>query len=310
VARNVYVLVGYGGAIGIGESSPDEHWGETPENVLATLQNVDLGRLNGPFDLQGVLELLPKGAARCALDIALHDLAATLAGVSVTELLGVQGRHIPPTSVTVSIASPEEMVKKAEAFADHPIIKTKVGFDGDVEAIRAMRKVFSGTLRVDANMGWSPEQAIERLQALEEFDIELCEQPIHSGQLDDLKKVTEATSIPVYADEDVSDSEDVAKLVGVVDGVNLKLRKTGGLREAARAVAVARAHGLGVMLGCDLESGVAATAQASISPLMDKVDIDGPLILAEDPYPGVTYDKGIVSLPAGPGLGVKNKPDG
>jgi L-alanine-DL-glutamate epimerase-like enolase superfamily enzyme len=182
----------------------------------------------------------------------------------------------------------------------------KVGFDGDVDVLASIRSVYGGVIRIDANEGWTADEAIERLQVLERFDIELCEQPIRRDKLDELRRVTAATSIPVFADEDVATASDVAKLAGVVDGVNLKLRKTGGIREALRAISAARAVGLGVMLGCDLTSGVSATAEASITSLVDHADIDGPLLLARDPHPGVIYDNGKVTLPSGPGLGVED----
>jgi L-Ala-D/L-Glu epimerase len=192
-------------------------------------------------------------------------------------------------------------------LADHPILKLKVGFDGDVEAVAAIRDVFPGTIRIDANEGWDADTAVERLKALEAYDIELCEQPIERKHLEDLRRVTGSTSIPIYADEDANTSADIPQLAGVVDGVNLKLRKTGGIREAVRAIGVARAHDLGVMIGCDLTSGVLATAEASVAALCDKADVDGPLLLARDPNPGVMYERGRLTLPPGPGLGVANK---
>lgn len=305
VAANVFVTVRNGGNSGIGEVSPDPRWGDSQESVLAEVESVQLSSLEGPFDIEGVAALLEAGAARCALDIAMHDLAAKLAGVSVAELLGVGSRSLPFTSLTLPIDDVDAMVARAQSLADHPVLKMKVGFDGDVDAVAAVRRVFSGTLRVDANEGWEPAQAIERLPALEALDIELCEQPIERGRLDELERVTKSTRIPVFADEDVGTARDVARLVGKVDGVNLKLRKTGGIREALRAVATARAHGMGVMLGCDLTSGVAATAEASLAALVDHADIDGPLLLADDPYPGVAYRRGVMTLPRGPGLGVR-----
>lgn len=308
VATAVFGIVRYGDAEGFGECSPDAHWGETPESTVEQLNGVDLGRLHGPFDLEGPGRLLPAGSARCVLDIALHDLAAKLAAVPLRSLLGVGEAPLPPTSVTVPIADPEAMVARAKGFADHPVVKTKVGFDGDVEAIEAIRSVYPGRIRVDANEGWTEEQAVDRLQRLERFDVELCEQPIPMHRHEELRRVTEASPIPVYADEDAGTAADVASLAGVVDGVNLKLRKAGGIRETWRAIATARAHGMGVMLGCDLDSGVAMGAAAALAPLCDYVDIDGPLLLAEDPHPSVRYDRGEVLVPDAPGLGVEGRP--
>lgn len=307
-STNVFVVLRHGDVTGFGEAGPAEEWGESVESVTAQLGSVDMGSFSGPFDLEHVAEVLPPGSARCAFDIAMHDLAATGAGLPLNSFLGLQDRPLPPTSVTLPIDDVDKMVERARKLSDHPALKMKVGFDGDVEAVAAIRDVFDGRLRIDANEGWSREDAIERLTQMERFDIELCEQPIPGKNFGDLGAVRKSSPIPVFADEDVSDSNDVAQLADVVDGVNLKLRKAGGIREVMKAAAVARTHGLKVMLGCDLDSGVAATAGAHISSLMDFVDLDGPLLLAEDPYPGVTYSKGEMTLPTGPGLGVSNKP--
>lgn len=303
-STNVYVVARYGDAIGLGEVGPAGRWDESVESVVKQLETLDISRLSGPFDLEGVGDLLPAGSARCALDIALHDLAATVAGVPLNHFLGLAGRPIPPTSVTIGITDVDRMVERAKAFTDHPIIKIKVGFDGDVDAVRALRAAFPGKIRIDANEAWSADEAIQRLEALAEFDIELCEQPIHGGNLDDLARVTAASPIPVFADEDVGDSSDVAKLVGVVHGVNLKLRKAGGIRELVKAVHTARAHRMKVMQGCDLDSGIQTGAGAAIASLMDHVDLDGPLLLAEDPFPSITYDRGTITLPDRVGIGV------
>jgi L-alanine-DL-glutamate epimerase-like enolase superfamily enzyme len=302
--RNVFVTLSYGDAMGRGEVSPDDRWGESVESVIREIKAVALDRLGGPFDVEGLTELLPAGAARCALDIAMHDLAAKLAGVSVAELLGLGGRTSPPTSVTVPIAPPGAMVERARALADYPALKMKVGFDGDVDVVAAIRDFYDGALRIDANEGWDTETACARLLDLEPFGIELCEQPILAGRPAELRRVTESSPIRIFADEDVCTARDVAQLVGLVDGVNLKLRKTGGLREFMRAVNVARAHEVAVMIGCDLESGIAATAQASVASITDYADLDGPLLLKSDPHPGVGYERGVMTLPPGPGLGV------
>lgn len=301
-ARSVFVLLRCGDACGVGEVQPSERWDESPESVQEALERVDLGELRGPFDLEAPRELLPAGSARCALDLALHDLAARVAGVSVKELLGLQGRGTPPTSVTVPIGEVDAMVERARRLQGYPKLKVKVGFDGDVDAVAAVRSVFGGDIRIDANEGWSEEDAIERLGRLEEHRIELCEQPIPRDRHESLARVAASTDIPIYADEDVGTARDVAALKGTVQGVNLKLRKAGGLRETMRAAFVARAEGMGLMLGCDLESGVATSAAASIAPLMDHVDLDGPLLLADDPYPGVRYDGAELVLNDGPGL--------
>lgn len=306
-ASNVFVAVAYEDEFGIGEVSPAGHWGESVASVKTQLENVDLKLMSSPFDLEVLSYLLPAGAARSALDIAMHDLAAKLAGVSVRQLVGLDDTP-KSTSITIPISEPSRMVQRALQYSDHPTLKMKVGFEGDVEAVAAVRKVFKGGLRVDANEGWTTTEAVTKLRRLQTLNIELCEQPIPAGNHDDLRFVSACSSIPVFADEDVSTAADVAKLVGIVDGVNLKLRKAGGIREIIRAATVARAHGMGLMIGCDLESGIATTAGAQIASLFDYVDMDGAMLLATDPYPGVTYKRGMLELPEGRGLGVKKTP--
>jgi L-alanine-DL-glutamate epimerase-like enolase superfamily enzyme len=308
VAHNVFVLLRYEDVTGVGEVQPADRWDESPDSVVKLLEALDLSVLPDPFAFEALQDLLPAGSARSALDIAMHDLAGKLAGVSLTKLLGLSGIERPATSVTVGIGSVDEMLARAEKVADHPILKVKVGFDGDVEFVTRLRGIYGGTIRIDANEGWSVEQAIERLARLEPLEIELCEQPIPAGDHDALRRVTEGTTIRVFADEDVCTSGDVAQLRGVVDGVNLKLRKCGGITEAVKAMAVARANGMGVMLGCDLVSGVAATAEAHLAALVDHADVDGPLLLTRDPYPGVTYERGRLTVPEGPGLGLSEEP--
>jgi L-alanine-DL-glutamate epimerase-like enolase superfamily enzyme len=308
VAENVFTMIRADELTGVGEVCTDPRYGDSAESIISRLQAADLNLLHGPFDLEGISELLPTGSPRCALDIALHDLAAQIAGISLTELLGLAGRDLPATSVTIPIASVEHMKERALEWIDYPIIKMKVGFDGDLDAVRAVRDVYPGTIRIDANEGWNKSTAIEKLNELDRFGIELCEQPIPAGSYEDLRDVTAASPIAIFADEDVNTAEDVAALSNVVDGVNLKLRKTGGIREVVRAVNVARAVGLTPMLGCDLESGVGATAQASLAALFDHVDIDGPVAMIEDPFPGLRYNKGQLVLPGGPGLGLQRRP--
>ena len=304
IAQNVFVVVRYNGEFGVGECSPAARWDESVESVRLQVESLDLNLVSSPFELELLSLLMPPGSARCAVDIAMHDLAAKLAGISVAQLLGIEDNR-PSTSITIPIGPVRSMVQRALRYSDHPTLKMKVGFDGDMEAVSAVREVFTGAIRIDANEGWTVDEAVSKLRQLEPLNIELCEQPIAAGNPEDLRFVSACSSIPVFADEDVATARDVARLAGVVDGVNLKLRKAGGIRETVKAIAVARSHGMKVMLGCDLESGVAATAGAHVAGLVDYIDLDGPLLLAEDPYPGVTYRRGTVTLPRGPGLGIK-----
>jgi L-alanine-DL-glutamate epimerase-like enolase superfamily enzyme len=307
MAESVIVRLAYGGDFGVGEAQPAGRWGETLEGTVRELEELDLSPLGVPEGLEALDELMPAGAAKSALDIALHDLAAKRRGQTVREYLGVSG-VAPATSITVAIADVSTTLERVRRLQDAPIIKTKVGFDGDVDMIERIREVYGGVLRIDANEGWEPDEAIEKLNALERSDIELCEQPIPGGRRDELARVTAASPILVFADEDVLTAEDVRELLGKVDGVNLKLKKTGGISEALRAVDVAEGLGMRSMLGCNLESGIGLSAGAQIAAAFDHIDLDSITFLESDPFPSVAYDRGHLVLPDAPGLGVTTDP--
>jgi L-Ala-D/L-Glu epimerase len=306
VARNVIVEVGYDGLTGIGACDPADRWGESADSVVDAVESCEFEHLAGPFDLESLADILPAGSARSAIDIALHDLAAQLAGVPLFRFLGLRDDRVPPTSVTVPIATADEMVARAEKLRDHPVLKLKVGFDGDVEMLRSIREVYGGEILIDANEGWKEDEAIDRLAEMAAFNVAFCEQPVHADDEDGLRRVADRSPIPVFADESACTSGDVARLARVVAGVNLKLRKAGGIREVIKGISVARAHGMGVMIGCDLETGVGCTAAAHLGSLVDHLDVDGFLLLERDPYPGVTSDLGRLVLPTVPGLGVSS----
>jgi L-alanine-DL-glutamate epimerase-like enolase superfamily enzyme len=303
VARNVFVEVDYNGLSGIGACDPAERWEESVDSVVDAIDSFKFERLADPFDFETLSQLLPAGSARSAIDIALHDLAAQMAGVPLCKFLGLRSDPLPPTSVTVPISTADDMVGRAEKLRDHPVLKLKVGFDGDVETVRSIRDVYDGALRIDANEGWSADEAIDRLGEVSAYGIEFCEQPVHGDDEDGLRRVAESSPIPVFADESACVSSDVARLAGGVSGVNLKLRKAGGIRELMKGIAVARAHSLSVMIGCDLETGIGCTAAAHMGSLVDHLDVDGFLLLARDPYPGVTCARGRLGLPTAHGLG-------
>jgi L-alanine-DL-glutamate epimerase-like enolase superfamily enzyme len=253
--------------------------------------------------MERLLANLPP-AARCGLDIALHDLVGKDCGRPLWQLLGLDPRATPVTSFTVGIDTPDVMLAKLDEIRDHPIVKVKLGFPQELEVIAAMRERYTGILRVDANEAWSPEEAVAKLGELERYGIEFCEQPIPAGTPERLRWIRERTSVPLVTDEDSRDARDLRALAGCVDGVNVKLVKCGGIRAALAMIATARALDLKIMLGCMVESAILTTAAAQLSPLVDWADLDGPFLTARDPFSGVTYDRGKLVLPAGPGLGV------
>jgi L-alanine-DL-glutamate epimerase-like enolase superfamily enzyme len=301
-ARTVISRLEHESIVGLGEASPVERYNESVESVRAWFAEHPI-RAEDPFSIEELLAGVPR-AARCALDLSIHDWIGKRFDVPLWRYLGLDPARAPSTSYTIGIADTGEMLAKLEAARGYDIIKVKLGLGRDIEIIEAMRSRYSGTLRIDANEGWTPEESVKLLNEMKRFDIELCEQPIPAGSPERLRWIRERISIPLVADEDAKDARDVALLKGCVDGVNVKLVKTGGIRGALEMIHAARALGLRIMLGCMLESSLLATAAAHVAPLVDWVDVDAPLLLAEDPFVGLTYNGGKMILPDGPGLGV------
>jgi L-alanine-DL-glutamate epimerase-like enolase superfamily enzyme len=214
------------------------------------------------------------------------------------------------TSYSIGLDEPALMAQKARAAADFPILKIKLGTPRDREIIRAVREaVPEHRLIVDANAVWTPHEAVRLISDLERFGVELVEQPVAAHDLAGLRYVRERSALPIFADESCATEEDVPRLAECVDGVNVKLMKCGGLRRARRVIEVARAHHLRVMCGCLIESSLAITAASHLLPLLDYADLDGNLLLADDPFQGVACERGKLTLPTGPGLGVTAGPD-
>jgi len=309
IANTLLVRLRCDGVEALGESSPIMRYDETTERVARELEQLDLSRAN-PWAFDEVLGLLPRDepAARCGLDLALHDLAGKRLGIPVYQLLGVDPAAAKQTSFTIGIASLEHTMAKTHEARHLPILKIKLGNGHEVETLEAVRSVYTGTIRLDANEGWTAEQAADMLKELRRFDIEFCEQPIAAGSPEQLRYVRERSPIPIMVDEDCRRLEDIAPLYGCVDGINIKLVKCGGMREGIRMIHAARALGMKVMIGCMIESSVLCTAAAHLTPLTDYADVDGPLLITDDPFSGVSYENGRLRLPAGPGLGVTPRP--
>jgi len=227
--------------------------------------------------------------------------------VPVYKLLGLNPAHTPHTSFTLGIDSPANMAKKALLARDYPILKVKVGTKNDVANLAAIREVSNATIRVDANAGWTPREAIKTINALAPYNIEFVEQPVHPRDLDGMRLVRENVPLPIIADESCVTVDDIPRVVGCVDGINIKLMKCGGIRHALKMIHAARAHHLQIMIGCMIESSLAITAAAHLTPLVDYADLDGHLLIDNDPYEGVKVVNSKVVLPDRPGLGVQLK---
>jgi L-Ala-D/L-Glu epimerase len=307
VARTALVRVRCGELEGLGEAAPIERYDESVESVVDYFSTHPLAS-DDPYRLDALLHDGIPPAARGGLDLALHDLIGKDLGKPLYALLGLDPSLTPVTSFTIGIADPETTIRKVAEVGDHPILKVKLGLGSVAEQVETMsliRERYRGIVRIDANEGWDVETAVAVLRELEPFEIEFCEQPIPAGNPQGLRAVRERVSIPIVTDEDSMVASDLPKLYGCVDGVNVKLAKTGGIRGALAMIHTARALGMKIMLGCMVESAIAATAAAHLSPLVDWADIDGPFLTARDPFAGITYDRGKIVLPDAPGLGVK-----
>jgi len=294
---------------GVGEAAAVPYYDETQEGIIEYLKSVpDLG--DDLFDMDAVLAKRPAGsrAARSAIDQALHDLWGKKLGQPLYKLFGLNPGDLPLTSFTIGMDTPELMAQQAKE-SGYPILKIKLGSDNDEARVKAIREVTNAKLRVDANAGWSRKQALDMIPRLAEYDLEFIEQPLAVDDVEGffwLKERLNALRVNalIFADETAKTSHDVAKLAGAVDGVVVKTMKSEGIREALRMVHTAKAHDMQIMLSCMVESSVGVTAAAHLAPLCDYADLDGPLLIKNDPYHGLKYDGARMSLPVEAGIGV------
>jgi L-alanine-DL-glutamate epimerase-like enolase superfamily enzyme len=305
----VQVELRHGSAVGRGEAAPIERYGESAESALAFIREHQALVGDDPFALELIGERLAEipgeRAAKAAVDAALHDLQGKLLGLPVWKLLGLP-RVGPPTSWTIWLGDPDDMARRTDRVAGRfRRLKLKLGGgDGlDVERVRAVRSRTEVPLQVDVNEWWSLDEALDVIPQLADLGVEYVEQPLPAG--DPGGVVLKAGSpIPIYVDEDCHTLADVGACAEIAHGVNIKLAKSGGIREAVRMTHAARSLGLGVMLGCMIESGLGIAAGCVVAPLCDHVDLDGNLLIAEDPCPGVAFVDGVQVPSDAPGLGV------
>ena len=303
LAEVVEVEIRHAGSSGFGEAAPIDRYEQTAASALAWIEAVSLG--DDPWALDEIADSLPPGepAARAALDAALHDLQGKLAGIPVYQLLGLR-RCGPPTSWTVWLGDPDEMARRAEAAAGRGFRRLKLklgGSDGlDLARVQAVRAATDLPLQADVNEYWTLDEALELLP---QMPLEYCEQPLPAGDPGgpELKR---RSPVRIYVDEDCHTLADVVPCAERAHGINLKLAKSGGIREAVRMTHAARALGLEVMLGCMVESGLGIAAAAHMASLCDHVDLDGNLLLAHDPWPGVIFANGVQRPSDRTGLGV------
>jgi L-alanine-DL-glutamate epimerase-like enolase superfamily enzyme len=305
----VQIAITHDGVTGYGEGAPDDHYGESCQSALAFFEQAAPLLGDDPFALEAVLgrvaQLPGEMAAKCAIDNALHDLLGKLCHQPLWRLFGLDPTP-PPTSYTISIDTVEGTADRARRAAHFHALKIKVGGPGDLERVRAVREQAPEALiRVDANEAWTVEFTKEICPELVALGVELIEQPLHADQVDGYRELHQARlPIPIVLDESCHTLPDVGRAGGLADGVNIKLTKSGGIREAHRMIHAARALGLKVMLGCMNESSLGIAAAVQLSPLVDIVDLDGHLLNANDAFEGLGFVDGAVVPSDLPGLGV------
>jgi len=307
--ETILIKIGDGDLEGIGEAAPNPRYGQTPDSAEEALSAIDpelIGSADGLDDaIDKVSRLIGRErASLAAVDIALHDLHCKRLKLPLYGLFGFDPVETPITSYTIAIDTPGGIEKRIAEAKDYKILKVKMGSANDRQMIEMIRKHTDRPIRVDANEGWTREEALEKIQWLEGQNVELVEQPLPEFDLEGIRWLSERVSIPIFADESVRKAGDIPRLAGIYQGVNIKLMKCGGIREAARMIEIAKDFELLVMLGCMIETSVGITAAAHLSPSADYADLDGNLLISNDPATGVVVSKGRLVLPTGPGLGI------
>ena len=308
---DVQVELEWEGVTGYGEASMPPYLGQSVESVTNFLNKVDLSQFNDPFKMEDILTYVDSlsegdGAAKCAIDIALHDLVGKLMGQPWYRIWGLDPDKAPSTTFTIGIDTPEVVKGKTlEAVGKFNILKVKVGLDTDVQMIETIRTVTDVPLAVDANQGWKDRsKALDEIFWLKEHGIVMVEQPMPKERLDDIAWLTEHSPLPIFADESIQRMKDIPSLVGAYNGINIKLMKCTGMREGWKMANMARALGMKVMVGCMTETSCAVSAAAQFSPYVDFADLDGNLLIANDRFDGVKVVNGKLTLPDRPGIGV------
>lgn len=307
----LYVRYTRDGVTGHGEGAPIVRYKENAKDARAALESVR-GLVMGadPWEFEklmaGVFHNVPgANAAKAALDIALMDWAGQKLGVPLYRWFGLDPKDAPVTTFSIGIDNPAMTRDKVREAAPYAVLKIKVGLDSDEATITAVRSVTDKPLRVDANEGWTDrEVALRKIEWLAKQGVEFVEQPMPADRLDDMHWIHERSPLPLIADESILHPSDIPKLQGAFDGINVKLDKCGGIMEAYREIQIARALGMKTMLGCMISSSCTVTAAAHLSPLVDYADLDGNLLISNDPWRGVTVEHGKLVLPDRPGLGL------
>ena len=311
---NVFVKIEKDGIAGYGEAGPNVRYGEdaekTTNRIMGIKDMVEQYNLWHFVDLKNEIfqSITDQNCARCALDIAIMDWIGKSLGVPLYKLWGLDKSKTPLTSYSIGIDTPEVVKQKVIEAEKYPILKIKVGRDNDAEIMDAVRSVTDKPVRVDANEGWKTKEiALEKIKWLKTMGVEFIEQPMPADMIEETKWLRERVEMPIVADEAVKTASDIPKLAAAYDGINIKLMKAGGVQEAMRMIQLAKAMNMKIMLGCMIESSIGITAAAHLTPLVDWADLDGNLLIKNDPFKGVRVEKGKLILNDEPGLGISGE---
>lgn len=305
----VMVEIEEGGKVGYGEASLPPYLEYSSEQIMIAVEKFSTS-LDKKISIENALEILHKDSnipnpAKAAIDEALWDLSARIKGVKLRSLFGNNADVIGPCTFTLGLDTPEQMASKAMRIPLGFLLKAKLGGEEDIACLEAIRSVYQGPMGVDVNQAWKErKQAIQMAELVDEFDLEFLEQPCPKEELDLLAEISAITSCPVIADESCQTIDDISKLKNRCDGINIKLIKCGGISPALKMIKSARENGLMILLGCMSETSCGIAAAAQLGELCDWVDLDGPLLISNDPFEGLNYERGTIILPTSPGLGI------
>ena len=308
---NVFVKLEKDCVTGLGEAAPNVRYGESAEFTVKKINQMkDIFETINWTDYQGIKKMLDEriidqSCAKAALDMALLDWNSKVKNLPVYKFLGLELTQTPPTSFSIGIDSPKIIKQKIEEAEEFPILKIKLGIQGDELIMDTIRKITDKPIRIDANEGWkSKEKALEKIQWLEKLNVDFIEQPMPATMIEETAWLKEKSDLPIIADEALRTAADIPSIAKAYDGINIKLMKSGGIQEALNMIKIAKANKLKIMLGCMIESSLAISAAAQLAPLADWLDLDGNLLIDNDPFTGVKVKKGQLIYNDQSGLGV------
>ncbi len=309
IRHNAYVKIEEDGFEGFGEAAPLYYYNEYAHTVIEAVEkykNINFGDFRNFRDVTEKMWMHVEGeyAAKAALDMAVYDMAGKASNLPLYKLAGINPENTPVTSYTIGIDTPEVIERKVLEAVEYPILKVKLGAGNDEDIMKCIRKLTDKTIRVDANCGWTVDEAVRKVQWLQDINVEFIEQPLPVDNIEGIKKIREVSKIPIIADESSKRACDIPGLFGAYDGINIKLMKCGGITEALKMIAMARTLNMKIMIGCMVETSLAVSAAAHLTPLVDYADLDGNLLIKNDQFTGVKVKNGKLILNDKPGLGV------